>query len=48
MIYYFLALFLWVLEIVMIVSIILIPVIMYLRDNYLKWKHPFLWAYWNS
>lgn len=46
--WYFLALLIWLLETIMFVSVILIPVIMYLRDNYEWFEKPFNTAYWNN
>lgn len=39
--YYFLAFVIWILEIVMFATIILIPVAMYLRDSYVWFDAPF-------
>lgn len=39
--FYFLAFLIWILEIVMFASIVLIPVVMYLRDNYDWFERPF-------
>lgn len=46
--WYWLALLIWFIEILMFVSILLIPVVVYARDNN-DWFHaPFRNAWWNS
>ena len=39
--FYYLALLTWILEIFMFASIILIPIVLVLREEYRWWKHPF-------
>ena len=47
--YYYLALLIWILIIIMFISIILIPVCMYLKHNSMLWYKPFSAAYtWST
>ena len=43
--WYYLALLTWILEIIMFISIVLIPVCIYLRDSHDWWETPFSEAY---
>ena len=46
--HYYLALLIWILEIIMFASIILLPVVVWLRDNYDAFKVPFVCAHCKS
>jgi len=43
--HYYLALLIWVLEIIMFASIVLLPLVVWLRDNFDAFKVPFCCAY---
>ena len=48
MIWYYLAFLTWILEIILFISIIGIPVVLYLRDNNDWFAQPFAEAYCNK
>lgn len=46
--WYYLALLIYIAEIIMFASVVLIPLVMYLRDAEDWWKSPFTEARWNK
>lgn len=42
--WFYLAFLIWIVEILLFVSIIAIPLCMWLRDSYLSFGNPFWWA----